>query len=183
MEIYLKKTEGEVGSSGEGIHGEGGLRADGDGDEGEVLDIEMFREGECESFFERVEVGEGGACTDGMKIINKDYLSTIISSLPDALSNFASVQMAWTFQSTQKSMDTNTLMMMLLQEAEHQNLRAQKRKPTTGKGKEDEKNEALAVSTEKPKGKRDMSKITCWNCGESGHFSSKCDKPKKAKAT
>ena len=50
-----------------------------------------------------------------------------------------------------------------------------------GKGKEDEKNEALAVSTEKPKGKRDMSKINCWNCGESGHFSSKCNKPKKAK--
>jgi hypothetical protein len=117
----------------------------------------------------------------GVKISDEDYLSTIISSLPDALSNFASMQMSWTFQQSQQTMDANTLMTMLLQEAERQDLRAQKRKQTSGKGKEDEKSEALAVSTEKPRGKRDMSKINCWNCGEPGHFSSKCDKPKKAK--
>ena len=39
----------------------------------------------------------------------------------------------------------------------------------------------LAVSTDKPKGKRDMSKICCWNCGHYGHFSSKCTEPKKTK--
>ena len=32
----------------------------------------------------------------GVKISDKDYLSTIISSLPDALSNFVSMQMSWT---------------------------------------------------------------------------------------
>src|SRR6202522_3827115 len=32
----------------------------------------------------------------GVKISDKDYLSTFISSLPDALSNFASMQMSWT---------------------------------------------------------------------------------------
>ena len=117
----------------------------------------------------------------GVKISDEDYLSTILSSLPDALSNFASVQMSWTLQQTQQPMDASTLMTMLLQEAEQQNLRAQKRKQAAGKSKEDEKGEALAVSTEKPKGKRDMSKINCWNCGEAGHFSSKCDKPKKTK--
>ena len=75
----------------------------------------------------------------------------------------------------QQSMDASTLMTMLLQEAECQDLRSQRRKQATGKGKEDEKNEALAVSnTEKPRGKRDMLKIECWNCGEMGHFSSKC---------
>ena len=37
------------------------------------------------------------------------------------------------------------------------------------------------VSTEKPKGKRDLSKIECWNCGKMGHFSSKCKEPKKSK--
>ena len=51
-----------------------------------------------------------------------------------------------------------------------------------GKAKEDEKSEALAVSTEKPRGKRDLSKIECWNCEKMGHFSSKCKEPKKSKA-
>ena len=119
----------------------------------------------------------------GVTISDDDYLSTIISSLPDALSNFASMQMSWVFQQTQKSMDATTLMTMLLQEAERQDLRAQKRKQSAGKGKEEDKSEALAVSTEKPKGKkeRDMSKICCWNCGKYGHFSSKCTEPKKSK--
>src|SRR6202522_2207525 len=117
----------------------------------------------------------------GVKISDEDYLSTIISSLPNALSNFASMQMSWTLQQTQQSMDASTLMTMLLQEAERQDLRSQKRKQTAGKAKDDEKNEALAVSTERPRGKRDMSKINCWNCGESGHFSSKCNKPRKSK--
>jgi hypothetical protein len=84
----------------------------------------------------------------GVKISDEDYMLTIISLLPDALSNFVSMQTSWTFQQTQQSMDANTLMTMLLQEAERQELRAQKRKQLTGKGKADEKDEALAVSTE-----------------------------------
>ena len=73
------------------------------------------------------------------------------------------------------------LMMMLLQEADCQNLRAQKHKQVVGKGKEDEKNKVLGVSMDKSGEKRDMSKITCWNCGDLGHFSLKCPKPKKSK--
>jgi hypothetical protein len=45
----------------------------------------------------------------GVKISNEDYLSTIISSLPDGLSNFASMQMLWTLQQTQQSMDASML--------------------------------------------------------------------------
>jgi reverse transcriptase-like protein/LTR polyprotein gag-polypeptide-like protein/zinc knuckle protein len=116
----------------------------------------------------------------GVKISDEDYLSTIISSLPDGLSNFASMQMSWTLQQSQQSMDASTLMTMLLQEAERQDLRTQKRKQSMGKSKEGEKDEALVVSAEKPRGKRDLSKIECWNCGELGHFSSECDKPKKS---
>src|SRR6202522_4598816 len=139
--------------------------------------------GNARDFLRKLRLKREELAQVGVKISDEDYLSTIISSLPDALSNFASMQMSWTFQQTQQSMDANTLMTMLLQEAECQDLRAQKRKQLTGKGKEDEKDEALAVSTEKPKGKRDMSKITCWNCGKTGHFSSKCGKPKKSKDT
>ena len=62
----------------------------------------------------------------GVKISDEDYLSTIISSLPDMLSNFASMQMLWTLRQTQQPMDTSTLMTMLLQEAKRQDLRSQK---------------------------------------------------------
>src|ERR1700678_2002459 len=137
--------------------------------------------GNARDFLRKLRLKREELAQVGVKISDEDYLSTIISLLPDALSNFASMQMSWTFQQTQQSMDENTLMTMLLQEAERQDLRAQKRKQSTEKGKEDEKDEVLAVSTEKPKGKRDMSKITCWNCGDLGHFSSKCVKEKKSR--
>src|SRR6202522_4010649 len=145
------------------------------------LQSRCLERGNARDFLRKLRLKREELAQVGVKISDEDYLSTIISSLPDALSNFASMQMSWTFQQTQQSMDANTLMTMLLQEAERQDLRAQKRKQSTGKGKEDEKDEALAVSTEKPKGKRDMSKITCWNCGDLGHFSSKCVKEKKSR--
>ena len=58
----------------------------------------------------------------GVKISDEEYLSTIISSLPDPLANFASLQMSWALQHTSKLIDANTLMTMLLQEAERQTL-------------------------------------------------------------
>ena len=78
-------------------------------------------------------------------ISNKDYLSTIILSLPDVLSNFASLQIAWTTQQSSNPIDTNALMSMLLQEADRQYLRSLRQKAGSVKGKEDEKSEALAV--------------------------------------
>ena len=54
----------------------------------------------------------------GVMISNEDYLSTIILSLPDMLSNFALSQIAWTVQQNSKLMDANVLMSMLLQEVD-----------------------------------------------------------------
>ena len=109
----------------------------------------------------------------GVKISDEDYLSTIISSLPDNLCNFGSMQMSWTMQATQQQIDASTLIGMLLQEVEHQDMRSQKHKQIAGKSKENDKSEGLVVSTEKPTGKRDMLKINCWNCRELGHLNSK----------
>ena len=73
--------------------------------------------------------------------------------------------MSWSSQNGSQQMDASTLMNTLIQEAEHQNQRNQRRKQTAGKGKEDEKNEALAVSTDKPRGRKDaVGKVLCWNC-------------------
>jgi len=74
------------------------------------------------------------------------------------------------------------LMLMLLQEAERQNIRVQRHKQSSGKGKEDKKDEVLVVSTNQSSKGRDTSKVECWNCREMGHFRSKCPKLKKSKA-
>ena len=112
----------------------------------------MSGEGEHERLFEGVEVEEGGVGASGSK---DHYLSTIISSPLDILSNFTWMQMSWTLQQTKLPMDASTLMMMLLQEADWQNLRSQSCKQNVGKSKEDEKSELLAVSESTPLGKRD----------------------------
>ena len=118
----------------------------------------------------------------GIKISEEDYLLTIISSLPDSLSTFASIQMSWSSQNGSQQMDASTLMNTLIQEAKRQNQRNQRRKQTAGKGKEDEKNEALAVSAEKPRGRKDAAgKVLCWNCDEEGHLKNKCPKPKRSR--
>ena len=110
----------------------------------------------------------------GVRISDEEYLSTIISLLPDTLANFASMQMAWTLQQTLKAMDAGTLMTMLLQEADRQNLRGQRCKQGTGKGKEDD-GEALVVSDDKPQGKKNSDgKILCRGCGGEGHLKFKC---------
>ena len=62
----------------------------------------------------------------GVTISDKDYLLTIILSLLDVLSNFASAQIAWTMQQMSQLIDANMLMSMLLQEVERQDLRAQR---------------------------------------------------------
>ena len=104
----------------------------------------------------------------GVRISDEEYLSTIISSLLDALANFTSMQMAWTLQQTSKSMDARTLMTMLLLEAKRQNLWNQRCK-LNGKGKEGDKGEALVVSEDKPQGKKNLDgKVLCWGCGREG---------------
>ena len=93
----------------------------------------------------------------GVTISDEDYLSTIISSLPDALSNFASSQIAWMMQQNSGSIDINSLMSMLLQEADRQYLRSLRQKVGSVKGKEDEKNKALVVDQTNGKRKQDLS--------------------------
>ena len=115
----------------------------------------------------------------GVKISNEEYLSTIISSLPDPLANFTSLQMSWALQHTSKPIDANTLMTMLLQEAKRQTLLNQRHKQVNGKSKEED-GEALVVSDDKPRGKKNLGgKILCWGCGKEGNLKYKCPEPQK----
>ena len=79
----------------------------------------------------------------GIVIDNKDYLSTIISSLSFSLSSFASAQLAAArmFAST-KTIEPDILMSLLMEEADRQ--RVQQACRASKKGTDEDKGEALA---------------------------------------
>ena len=122
-----------------GVHAQTEIRA-------KFLMMRCPEKGNAKEFLRALHLKKEELAQVGVKISDEEYLSTIISSLPDVLANFMLMQMAWTLQSTLKSMDAGTLMTMLLQEAERQTLRSQRCKLGVSKGKEDEKEEALVVS-------------------------------------
>ena len=55
-DTFEEICEGKVGGHSKRVHGEGGICAD--GDESEVFNIKVSREGECKRFLERLEVEE-----------------------------------------------------------------------------------------------------------------------------
>jgi hypothetical protein len=113
----------------------------------------------------------------GVDIDAKDYLSTIISSLPFSLSNFASAQLAAAkmFSST-KSIDPEVLMSLLMEEADRQKAQAARRRGS-GKGSDEVRDEALVAGEgSSKKGRR--ANITCWTCHKKGHYQNECKEPK-----
>jgi hypothetical protein len=122
----------------------------------------------------------------GADIDDKDYCSTISSSLPIFLSNFASSQLtAAKLYSPSKTIEPDALISIISEEFDHQ--KSQRARPIASgtKGSKDGDDEALAF-TPGMKKKDDCRakntqkmKRTCWNCGEEGHLQRNCSKPKK----
>ena len=109
----------------------------------------------------------------GVDIDEKDYRSTIISSLPYALANFASSQLAAARMfAPSKTIVPDSLISLISEEYERQKTQKTRR---SGKTKDDDKDEAMATSS--GKGKPKYPRGVCWNCGEKGHYKDKCPKP------
>ena len=118
----------------------------------------------------------------GVDIDEKDYRSTIISSLPIALANFASSQLASArLYSPTKTIAPDSLISLIAEESERQ--KVQRSRWHGGKSKDDDKDEAMSVtagSSKRKDGKGDRKLCgVCWNCGEKGHYKDKCPKPTK----
>lgn len=134
--------------------------------------------GNIREFLEGLQIKKEELAQVGVEIDDKDYLLTIISSLPYHLSNFASAQLsaAKMFVPT-KSIKPDVLMTLLMEEAERQ--KAQLARCAFRKGKE-EHNETLGVTDgSRPRKGKAKANVTCWNCNTKGHYSNECEKPKE----
>jgi len=138
----------------------------------------------CE-FLDSLHVKREELATVSINIDTKDYLSTIISSLPMSLSNFALNQLAAAkLYAPTKTIDPDALISLISKEYERQ--KAQCSHCSTGKSpKEDDCNEAMSASSlrgGKAGGRNHkFPRGTCWNCGDKGHFKDKCPKFQKPK--
>jgi hypothetical protein len=117
----------------------------------------------------------------GVDVDDKDYRSTIISSLPTYLSNFASSQLAVTkLYSPSKTIEPDTLISLISEEFEHQ--KTQRTHHAGGAKSKDDTDEALFAGNVKKggnlKGKPKREPV-CWHCDKPSHIKLKCPEPLK----
>jgi len=122
--------------------------------------------GNVREFLEELQTKREELVQVGVDIDKKDYLSTIISSLPFSLSNFASAQLAAVRMfSTTKSIEPNVLMSLLMEEADRQKAQYARQAPRKGKEEGEEPwDEVLSSVSLKPRKGKGRENITCWNC-------------------
>ena len=138
-------------------------------------------------FLDNLRVKREELASVGVEIDERDYRSTILSSLPAVLANFASSQLAAAqLFSPDKTILPDMLISLISEEYERQ--KTQHTRRSGGKGK-DQADEAMSVGSSSKsrrstssKGSDWKSKVTCWNCREKGHFKDKCPKPPKDSA-
>ncbi|KAF8644347.1 hypothetical protein AX14_009429 [Amanita brunnescens Koide BX004] len=149
------------------------------------LGMKCPEKGNAREFLDSLRVKKEELATLGVSIDNRDYLSTIITSLPYALANFASNQLASArLYASDKTISPDALISMISEESDRQ--RAQRaanprspKKDTRGDGKD----EALIASSSSTKKFKPKPKGACWNCGEVGHLKNKCPKPKDSQSS
>jgi hypothetical protein len=131
------------------------------------------------NFLDALRVKREELASVGVDIEETDYRSTILSSLPYALGNFASNQLAAARMfATTKTIVPDSLISLISEEYERQKTQKSRR---SGKSRDDDKDEAMAVGSGKAKGKTKYPRGVCWNCGEKGHYKDKCPKPSTSK--
>ncbi|PPR01457.1 hypothetical protein CVT24_001860 [Panaeolus cyanescens] len=136
-------------------------------------------------FLDSLRVKKEELITYGVHVSDEDFLSTIIKSLPQYLSHFASNLLAnarlWSETGT---IDPHRFIAMVSEEYDVLSILRSTKQGGKGSGGGGGLDEALAVEDggrgrngKRGKGKRkpkDMSNITCWCCKKKGHYASNC---------
>jgi len=111
------------------------------------LEMKCLDKGDVRQFLDDLCVKREELATMGVEIDEKDYRSTIISSLPIHLSNFASNQLAVArLYAPIKTIDPDALISLISEESDRQQSQRARRGNGSGKSKGDEKDEALYVT-------------------------------------
>ncbi len=142
------------------------------------LDLKCPEKGDVREFLDSLRTKREELASMGVEIDEKDYRSTIISSLPYWLANFAANQLAVAkLYAPTKTIAPDALISLITEEADRQRSQRAARPRPPRRENDGKKDEALTIS-DKPNRDR-KPKGVCWNCGEPGHLKYKCPKPKK----
>ena len=148
----------------------------------QFLDSKLQKGVEVRHFLDGLWTKREELASVGVTIDEKDYQSTIIKSLPTSLVNFASSQLAATrLYSSTKTIDPDTLISIIIEEAEQQKARGPMHSDHCDCDKD--KDEALAAASAGKPFHRGRGKHTCrggfgaakdascWVCGSTEHKS------------
>jgi gag-polypeptide of LTR copia-type/Zinc knuckle len=139
------------------------------------MDLKCPDKGNVHEFLDELHVEKERLATYGVIIEDKDYCSTIITSLPPHLWNFAlSILVNVRLHAASKTVDPDELTSLISEEYDHGVSQCLWHSATRSS-----KVEAMPASSSwKVKHKCKPCSV-CWNCGEKGHFKDKCPKPLK----
>jgi hypothetical protein len=143
------------------------------------MDSKCPDKGNVREFLDELRVEKEKLSTYGVTIDDKDYRSTIITSLPNFLSNFASSLLANArLHATTGTVDPDQLISLISEEFDR-GVSQRSRRLAKLSSKSDDKDEAMFASSSGKGKKEHKPRGVCWNCGEKGHFKDKCPKPAK----
>jgi hypothetical protein len=140
------------------------------------LESKCAEEGKVRQFLDDLQTKREELSLVGVDVNDKDYCSTIISSLPTYLSNFTSSQLAIAkLYSPSKTIEPDALISPISEEFERQ--KTQRTHCAGGAKSKDDADEALFAGNVKKGGNlkgKHKCKPVCWNCDKPGHIKPNC---------
>ncbi len=143
------------------------------------LEMRCLRGGDVRTFLGQMRVKCEELAAVGITMTEKEYRSAIIKSLPEEMSKFASGLLTAVHVLTPTtSIDPDTLIDHISEEADQLAARRKRDGGTSGKGKNSQSQDEAMAATQGDGGKK-RRKGKCHNCGKMGHWAHECRSPKK----